>query len=98
MMVDEIPEELLPVVTSLPRPTELGAIVYPNPTKGLLQVQLPEGKPSYLEIYNLAGRLIHSHHYQQSTIPIDLSGVSKGLYILKVVGSGYQFSEKIIIE
>ncbi|MDY0216565.1 MAG: S8/S53 family peptidase [Bacteroidales bacterium] len=50
-----------------------------------------------LTIYNLEGKLLYTAEFaQQNRIKIDLSGFSKGVYILKAVSDNRSFVRKII--
>lgn len=50
-----------------------------------------------LTIYNLEGKLLYTAEYaQQNRIKIDLSGLSKGVYVLRAVSDNRSFVRKII--
>ncbi len=57
--------------------------VFPNPTKGDVNVFVPVGTPFILELYDSMGRKIRSFDEKSSTsITIDLDDVPAGLYYL----------------
>ncbi len=58
-----------------------GIEVWPNPTEGNFTVNNLE-PGSVLEIYTLAGELIWSEHALSSTIQLNISNKSQGIYIL----------------
>jgi hypothetical protein len=75
--------------------------IYPNPTANFTQVQLNLNSPTttILEIYTITGTLLNSKTYQLNAgvqnIPINLSGLASGIYLLKVTLHGNTTSYRI---
>lgn len=68
--------------------------IYPNPTKDILYIESKHSKIERIEFYDSLGSMkkIESTNLQQ----IDLSGLSNGIYFLKIIsGNGIQ-TKKII--
>ncbi|MFD0835642.1 T9SS type A sorting domain-containing protein [Mariniflexile aquimaris] len=63
-------------------------VAYPNPTTGIVNIEVPNASYTNIsiEIYNLQGQLIKSgkHNISDAKIHLDLSDVSKGIYVLKL--------------
>jgi hypothetical protein len=75
--------------------------VYPNPAKEELFISinnLKSNTTSYLEIYNIAGQKVLDQSILQNSTKVDLSALSKGLYLLKTNVEGEQGIIKIVIE
>lgn len=72
--------------------------IYPNPTSERLFISTESQLSSY-DIYDFAGRRISGHHFEKSNYNINVSGLSKGTYILKLTDTeGKSQSTKFIIE
>ena len=77
-------------------------IIYPNPTKGALNISIDkslEGN-SKIDVYNTIGLLIQSKNnsFRNNTTQIDLSGYSPGLYLIKIDINNNTYFGKIIKE
>ena len=70
--------------------------VYPNPSKDILTIKSDKAITS-IEVYNNIGVLV-SKPELKSNNQIDLSGLSKGMYFVKIFAGKQYFTEKVIIE
>ena len=71
--------------------------VYPNPTHGILSVEmLPKTSLQY-RVFNLTGQQILSGKIS-GTLRLDFSGQPKGVYVLQVVGEGQMITQKIVVQ
>ena len=70
--------------------------VYPNPTDGVLMVEMPAMQTSEYRVFNLTGQQILSGK-SSGTLRIDLSGQPKGVYVMQVVGGGRVVTKKIVV-
>lgn len=71
--------------------------VYPNPATGKFTVQSSEFNINMIEVYDIVGACIYQSTSQpanQSTI--NLSGLSEGIYFLKIKSENSVFTKKII--
>ena len=59
-----------------------GLKVYPNPTNGVVNIELIEGLLDDINLLDLSGRRIASFQANQNTI--DVSNISKGMYLLEL--------------
>lgn len=79
------PEENIPPVTD----TALGntITIYPNPTKGLLKVDIEnfkEEQQGSIVIYDMKGQAIVSHKKVFAANELDITNTSAGNYILRI--------------
>lgn len=73
--------------------------VWPNPSNGLFQVQLPEGliAPVTLRVVDLMGQEVHVSEVEQEKVGLDLQGLSKGIYLLHLNYMGSEHSIKLVL-
>ena len=79
--------------------------IAPNPNRGSFSVilsSIPVNNLVALEIYNFLGKRVYSGSYMNGyaplVIPIDIGGMNKGIYLVKVSCENATYSEKLIIE
>jgi hypothetical protein len=73
--------------------------IYPNPTDGLLKVEisnLPKEKTADILLYNLSGDLITSLRKIDNITDINIGSQPAGIYLMKIVAGEYQTQWKII--
>jgi hypothetical protein len=58
--------------------------IYPNPSDDLINIEVGEKHHATIEIYNVSGRLVYSKELNSKVEKIDLSGFSRGMYLVKV--------------
>ena len=59
--------------------------IYPNPTTGLITVNLPENAD--VQLFDITGRLLLNKHLTAGSNLLDLGLLQQGIYILKAAGS-----------
>jgi YD repeat-containing protein len=80
---------------------DLEIILYPNPTKGALTVVLKspdEQQPSAISVYDYNGRLLQVYDNLQETNTIDLSGLPRATYILRIISGTRKSEWKVVKE
>lgn len=76
---------------------ELPVTVYPNPSNGLFQVELPLGETKLsVQIFDILGKQIKSFHSIKTKESIDLSDAPDGVYLLHVSDGKNSTSEKLL--
>ena len=72
------------------------AKVYPNPSTGVITIE--EGQDSNLRVYNMLGKLVYTQSLIDQTQSVDLSSLSKGVYIIQLVNGNSIMASKLIID
>lgn len=79
-------------------------IVYPNPSKGLINIKTPSNfKAEKIIITDLVGRKILSINAEKiinnaNIISVSTNEIPSGIYMLKVIGGDQEFTQKIYLE
>jgi len=76
-------------------------LVYPNPTKGILGVEITGGdwdEDILLILYNGQGVMLYHANAQQGINPVDMTAYPKGWYILRVQEGEKRKEFKVIKE
>jgi serine protease len=72
---------------------------YPNPSRGTLHISLPPGGgTSTAQLLDALGRVVVQAGLRAGGGDISLAGLSPGLYVLRVVGPGGTFTQRIVRE
>jgi uncharacterized protein (TIGR02145 family) len=99
-IIDTLKKIAMPTV-SVNQTFEQNVKLYPNPTNGPITLSLgtSQNREALVEIYNLQGSQVFSKTFQNTTtVTIDLTGNSAGIYVVKVIADGVCFEEKILKE
>lgn len=76
---------------------KLELVVYPNPTNGILNIDLPNVPETELILYTITGQNIISKTSHNKTATIDLSALSNGVYYLQIKNENSIDTKKIIL-
>jgi hypothetical protein len=86
-----------PLVLSSDNFTQNSLVVYPNPTKGFINIQSLETVS--VEVYDMIGKLILSKQIENEFQNLDLTNFPTGIYLLKATNTnGFTQTHKIIKE
>ena len=70
-------------------------MIYPNPSKDEINIQLQSSDSvESVEVYSLLGKKMNLSNLHNNKL--DISHLSKGIYIIKVKGSRKSYTKKII--
>ncbi|MFO7573872.1 MAG: leucine-rich repeat domain-containing protein [Bacteroidales bacterium] len=60
--------------------------LYPNPVEDILQISFENypGEEKLIEVISLSGQIIKSYKTSEQTISIDMTGINKGLYFIRI--------------
>lgn len=79
--------------------SELLAVkVYPNPSTGEFQLELPAGQVYELTVTDLTGRVILTRQLTHASSILDLKGTAQGIYLLHLQSNGHTATRKLILE
>lgn len=77
----------------------INLFIYPNPGSGEFMLVLPRSVNSTeVEIFDMRGNRLHSGKYNQKNIPFNLTGVSSGIYFVKVATENNTYSIAKIVK
>ena len=71
--------------------------IYPSPVKNTLTVE-SSGRMNILQLFDSQGRLLRNFNVNSGKYSIDMTSLSPGMYILKVISSERNYMRKIIKE
>jgi len=71
--------------------------IYPNPSRHDLHINFKNGKEYQVKIIDITGQIVYQNN-TISTITIDVSGWSKGLYFVNIFDANKLFTQKILID
>jgi hypothetical protein len=75
----------------------LSANIYPNPTKGIVNIDLPYYENTKIRIFNIIGAEVYSTVAQSGYINVDLSKNPDGLYFVEIDNGFNKVTKKINI-
>ncbi len=80
------------------QPIKLTTSLYPNPSKGIVNIGFEENGAYYIEIYNSAGQMIVSEEAYGISWTKDLSDMPDGMYIARIINATHKFElQKFIL-
>jgi hypothetical protein len=72
--------------------------IFPNPAFGEINIELSNVRtPYYVELITIEGQVIVQKEFGTSHQILDLRGLSKGIYVVKVYNQYFSKTEKLII-
>ncbi|NUY80538.1 T9SS type A sorting domain-containing protein [Flavobacterium sp. MAH-1] len=75
-----------------------GMRLYPNPVKGILNVELEGFGGGLVSVVDLSGKVVYSGAAQNPVTTIDTSTLAKGVYFVKVTEGGEMEMGKFVVE
>jgi len=73
-----------------------GFSIFPNPTKGNLNINLAENSPSVLQVTDVSARIVINTEINKSCTE-DLSQIPDGVYIAKLAQKGSVYVQKLVV-
>lgn len=76
-----------------------GIKIYPNPVKNQLTISgLPKGSITTISITDIIGKTVYISTVKDETETINVSGLNKGIYLIKISQGEQSVTKKIIVE
>ncbi len=72
--------------------------IYPNPTQNIINIALKDQNIDSVRVFDLPGKNVFSQEVGSSQAQIDLSGFSRGMYLVEINASGAKKTFKIVRE
>ncbi len=79
--------------------SDLGFTIYPNPSKGIINVEAAAGVSENfnIQVYDIQGRLITQKQAGSLRASVDISNCSNGVYIVKCIDGSRISTQKIVL-
>ena len=91
---DKESDEFSLLIADIAEYAENKAIVYPNPTQGMLTIDTEEC--GYVGLYNMAGQMVLTQKIEGKTV-LNISGFEKGTYLLVLTDENGNGSRQVIV-
>lgn len=75
-----------------------GLQVYPNPSKGIFSIILPDASPANIRIVDLSGRPIMEKSTKSQAISFDTGNIAPGLYLIIIFQKGETTTDRLLIQ
>ncbi len=73
-----------------------GVVIYPNPTKSELFIELQDFEDTSLEVYDVLGKTIYNKKTTQANNVIDVSLLESGIYLIHIKSNDKSLTQKFI--
>ena len=84
------------LVTEISMEDQKRFIIYPNPVQDILSVELGNVESAAYQVLNTAGQIVSSGNIFTSSSTIDISGLTSGIYTVKILSASKTQVKKII--
>jgi hypothetical protein len=71
--------------------------IYPNPSRGLFAIDLPEHVATKVEILNMTGVVVYSNE-AKGTLKIDLTNKPTGLYMVRATNATGSSESRVVVQ
>ncbi|MCF8365762.1 MAG: T9SS type A sorting domain-containing protein [Bacteroidales bacterium] len=73
-------------------------MIYPNPAKDVLHIDLGTDVSAQLQILNMRGQVIGDQELKQAQNTINISHLTKGIYFIKIENDLQQITRKLVVQ
>ncbi len=89
------------IVSGLKEQFNASLALYPNPTSGILNLELPSQLTVEVVVFNSLGQVVLSKTVakviQKETITLNLTGVAKGMYFIQVRAANLELGRRVLV-
>ena len=80
--------------------TNIGVSIYPNPNNGNFTIFMADfnGNNNNIQVTDISGKLVHSESLNASQSNINLNGLNKGIYFVKISDGTNQVVKRIVVQ
>ena len=71
--------------------------IFPNPSDDMINIEIENINDAAVKIYNVSGKLVFSKELYSKVDKIDISGFTKGIYVVKVIQDSNVNFEKVVV-
>lgn len=87
------------VATGINETANVGGVkVFPNPAENLIAVQVKKYDNATVRIFDVTGNEIYNAQLNEMNTTVDVSNYAAGLYLVKVEGKDFSYSEKLTVK
>ncbi len=86
-----------PVLTAEPPVASFSARIYPNLSKGIINVMMTDMKGAKIRVYNLNGQIVWHGRIDKNIYTIDLSSLHKGKYLVAIFAQERKLVSPVIL-
>jgi alpha/beta superfamily hydrolase len=72
--------------------------IHPNPSAGLIMVDMAGNGPTVLEVRDALGRMVHAGVLQNDGQPLDMGHLPNGMYLLRTMVEGREVVARFVVE
>ena len=88
-------DNVLRIEDALP---DLKISIYPNPANESVTIEVPENKAEIIIITNTMGQTVYRKNVTKTSLTIDLSEFSNGIYIVDICTGNQRIAKKLIVK
>lgn len=77
---------------------ELKNMVYPNPSKGMVTVDLADTQLTQLSVYNISGQKVYEQSTATKSTTVNLTNLQEGVYFIRIDNETNTVLQKVVIQ
>jgi hypothetical protein len=89
----------LGAATGINEATNVGGVkLFPNPAESLFAIQVKKYDNAMVRIFDVTGNEVYNAALNEMNTTVDVSNYASGLYLVKVEGQNFSYSEKLTVK